>query len=399
MTDIKDEWKTIEGFSRYIANSKGEVKNKNSGRPLKQKPESSYNLIDDDNRNTSLCIRKILMRRIPKDITEEWKTLPNTDGRYEVSNLGKVISSITKKSVISLASNGYQRAAFSNDGKTSMMLVHILIIENFGPPKPSSIHTVNHIDGNKLNNHINNLQWATASEQSIHAHSNNLIKYKTREIVQRDPDTKEIIAEFKSCKEAYQSLHICEGTLRKLCESKTVGYKGILIEYKEEKKDIINYPDEIWKPSKYSEVYEISTYGRVKNVTNGILLEGSKIKAGYIAVTLRSANQSFLLHRLVAEEFIEKEDPDYNIVDHIDGDRSNNHVSNLRWCSNQQNISFSKGIAVKRIKPDNSETIIFNSIRSACTSLHKSAGASSSIKSAIQTKTLYYGYMWEYVNK
>lgn len=70
---------------------------------------------------------------------------------------------------------GYKRVALMKDGKLSTHKVHRLVAINF-IPNPSSKPQVNHKDGDKSNNHVDNLEWATNAENVIHAIRNGAIK-------------------------------------------------------------------------------------------------------------------------------------------------------------------------------------------------------------------------------
>ena len=104
----------------------------------------------------------------------------------------------------------------------------------------------------------------------------------------------------------------------------------------EEWRDIVGYEGE----------YQVSNLGRVKSLSRFIfngkgtflsqekILNGFKTKKGYIRVELHK--KSFAIHRLVAQAFIPNE-LNKPQVNHIDGDKSNNCVSNLEWCTNGEN--------------------------------------------------------------
>ena len=87
--------------------------------------------------------------------------------------------------------------------------------------------------------------------------------------------------------------------------------------------------------------YQVSNVGRVMNIKTGKVLKlKSNITTGY--VSLKLSNQGILedvyIHRLIAEAFIPThDDPAFRYVDHIDRDRGNNTLSNLRWVSSSFN--------------------------------------------------------------
>lgn len=89
---------------------------------------------------------------------------------------------------------------------------------------------------------------------------------------------------------------------------------------------------EIWKPIKELPGYSVSNKGRVKKDSTGQIMVLSK-NGGYCRITI-----SKHVHRLVAEAFIEKpKDESKCWIDHIDGNKSNNEVSNLRWVTPSEN--------------------------------------------------------------
>ncbi len=95
---------------------------------------------------------------------EIWKTVGGYEGIYEVSPLGKV-RNIKKAFILSIFyGNKYCNVKLI----AKRHLMHRLVAAAF-IPNPNNLPEVNHIDGNKENNHVNNLEWCTRSENMKHA--------------------------------------------------------------------------------------------------------------------------------------------------------------------------------------------------------------------------------------
>ena len=117
---------------------------------------------------------------------EIWKPVKNYEGLYEVSNNGKVkalykrVDGIKchrewKEHLLRLGvdPNGYYRCALSHNNQSSTKKVHRLVAEAF-IPNPNNYPCVNHIDGNKQNNNVSNLEWCTHLQNMKHATENGL---------------------------------------------------------------------------------------------------------------------------------------------------------------------------------------------------------------------------------
>jgi len=72
---------------------------------------------------------------------------------------------------------GYQHAALSKDGKVKSKTVHRMVAVAF-VPNPENKPCVNHIDGDKTNNHYTNLEWVTYSENTLHAFRTGLLVHR-----------------------------------------------------------------------------------------------------------------------------------------------------------------------------------------------------------------------------
>jgi hypothetical protein len=89
----------------------------------------------------------------------------------------------------------------------------------------------------------------------------------------------------------------------------------------------------------YDGLYQISNLGRVKNLISGLVLKNTLHKTiGYYVVGLRKNDETKIkrVHILLAQAFIQNAE-NKNMVDHIDKDRANNNIDNLRWATSSQN--------------------------------------------------------------
>lgn len=95
---------------------------------------------------------------------------------YYVTDDGRIWSDRTKKYLsFQYDKDGYVKVSMrSTDNKSHRYSVHRLVLENFDPVKNMELLQVNHKDGNKLNNRLENLEWVTCKENIQHAVNNNL---------------------------------------------------------------------------------------------------------------------------------------------------------------------------------------------------------------------------------
>jgi hypothetical protein len=99
---------------------------------------------------------------------------------------------------------------------------------------------------------------------------------------------------------------------------------------------------EIWKPIKnYENYYEVSSMGRVKKVS-GKMMSQHKWNGLYWSVKLMvdGIRKSFFVHRLVAQAFIENCN-NFSFINHINGNKEDNNVCNLEWCTHACNMGHS----------------------------------------------------------
>lgn len=104
---------------------------------------------------------------------EIWRDISGYEGRYQISNFGRIKSFWKGKTIIlspALSTKGYLYVRLSKNDKQRNAFLHRLTAMAFIPAAESK-KQVNHIDGHKLNNHVLNLEWTTATENNQHAHT------------------------------------------------------------------------------------------------------------------------------------------------------------------------------------------------------------------------------------
>lgn len=164
----------------------------------------------------------------------------------------------------------------------------------------------------------------------------------------------------------------------------------------EEIRIIQDYPD-----------YFITSEGRVYSIKRGKFLKYHLSNTGYYRVHLSLNNKSrkILVHRLVAEAFINNT---FNkpFVNHKDENKLNNRVVNLNWCTNSENqlhgtcvnkIKTKTGLKVIRIDNYNKE-LEFLTIHDAAKSIKENTSTSSISKCCKGILKTAYGYKWKYKN-
>ena len=156
---------------------------------------------------------------------EIWKPVKNFEDRYCVSNIGRVYS-IKRETIMKLSMlNGYWRVVLYDGNKTKGYYVHRIVAETF-IPNPQNKPLINHIDENRANNIVSNLEWATFSENVNHGSRNSRV---SNVLLQRGISRPVICVEtgvvYTSGKQAKRETGIDDGSINHACSGrcKTAG--------------------------------------------------------------------------------------------------------------------------------------------------------------------------------
>jgi hypothetical protein len=295
---------------------------------------------------------------------------------------------------------GYYVVNLYCKSKVNTKLVHRIIAKIF-VSNPNKHEVVNHKNGIITDNNASNLEWTTIQGNCIHASENGLLKPHTRRVCQYDtkgmfikefPSIKQasletniisrniskvcvgnrmsaggfgwkyaenadkdirknakckpvsqytiegiFIAKYFSIQEASKKTGISRKRISDSCLNKEKSLVKYIWKYtKAEKPPELNTTN--WKEIKGFEDYLVSEDGRIYNKLRKTLCTISTNFGGYKYVQLSGCNgrKRFRIHRLVALTYLENPN-NLPLVNHLDNDPTNNHVSNLEWCTYSRN--------------------------------------------------------------
>ena len=160
----------------------------------------------------------------------EVETFVDIEGfeKYEVSNLGRV-RNIKSGRILKPFPNrgGYLRHKLYGYGKKKNLPLHRIIATAF-IDNPDGKPCVNHIDENKLNNDLSNLEWCTVKENNIHGTRTKRAAEKCfKKVIQLDLNDN-VLNEFESMRQAERETGVSVGNISSCCNGKTKsagGYK------------------------------------------------------------------------------------------------------------------------------------------------------------------------------
>ena len=254
---------------------------------------------------------------------------------YLVTDDGKVFNRRTGRELKgTIKRNEYRTVQLTVNGKPKSLMVHRLVAEAFCE-NPNGYTIVDHINRDKLDNRAENLRWVTSKKNAQNA------------------------------------------TLKK--------------------RDLSNKIYDItqeWAPCKLAPNYGVTKTGIVFNLKNNRILKPAN-RNGYLRVSLNG--KMYSVHRLVYETYV-GEIPEKMVIDHIDGNRANNNLSNLQLTTQSKNIkkTYAGGeragaVGVTSFTVDGEEVKHYDTIKEAATEMGVTHAA---IKSASNYGTKSHGFYW-----
>jgi len=257
--------------------------------------------------------------------------------RYEISNQGRVRGRKTKKILKPGDRSGYKSCSYtSKNGEKKSIKIHRSVAMLFVPNDNPTVKTdVNHINGNHKDNRACNLEWCSRSANNQHAADTGLIP-KTEKAIYCYNDATQETTRYPSILKASKDLGIGDATICNALKNTAGSYQEYTFSYVEkdpnkttdvdlsEYKQIVGFPN-----------YLINIEGKVYSLQYHKFMKTQTNEDGCQAVQLSNTGEKprdFLIHQLVAPHFLEKKNSKHNSVHHIDGNKSNNNLSNLKWC-------------------------------------------------------------------
>lgn len=175
---------------------------------------------------------------------EIWKDIKDYEGLYQVSNLGNIKRVQRKRydrnqlleekiiKVIFPKNKWYPYFSLCKNGVAKNHYLHRVLAIAF-IPNPNNYPCINHIDGNKQNNNLNNLEWCSFSHNNKEAHKLKLNRGTAKTTLQFDKQGN-FIKEWFSTRQAEKQLNIANGNVSACCIGNKKSAGGYIWKYKEE---------------------------------------------------------------------------------------------------------------------------------------------------------------------
>lgn len=264
---------------------------------------------------------------------EEWKdieAIPN----YKISDKGRIMG-LEKRILTFFVSKGSKKVSIKGKHYSAKRLVAKAFI-----PNPESKKNVSCIDKDPENICVENLRWCSHNQES---NGKRQAKKEVTKVVQIGLDD-ELIKVWDSLEDAVAGTKGASKTgVRYALWGKRKSHAGFIWKYE----NTLDLEGEIWKQISYKEKdYTVSSHGRIivshnKRTTGGVQTDG------YVHYNGQK------VHRLIATAFCPGQSEEKRFVNHIDGNKQNNHYTNLEWVTPARNLRHAHENGLVKLKPRN----------------------------------------------
>ncbi len=228
------------------------------------------------------------------------KEYPN----YEVSTYGNIRNIKTLRVLKYYLRNGYPSVSLSNNGIIKTVNIHRIVGISF---LEKNDLVINHKDGNKENNHVENLEFVSYKNNTLHAIENKLTKIHVNKVKQYKMENNELIYinEFSSIKEASIKSGISDKHIGSVCRGNRKSTGGYIWKYSDKEVNIINPLNIVGKEIKDFPNYIITKEGKVYSKKRKDYLIATKTLNGYYKIKLcnNGLYKDFYIHKLVKDHF------------------------------------------------------------------------------------------------
>ncbi len=165
--------------------------------------------------------------------SEIFRPIVGYESLYSVSNIGRVKSHISNRILKPLLrKTGYLEICLYKNKRKKYYLLHRVVAETFLEPIEGA-NEINHIDGDKTNNCIENIEWSTRKQNLQHAYENGLRKddVSPKRIKCYPKDNKSKVIFFNSIYQAARKLKISQGNICMVCKGRRPTASGYIFKY------------------------------------------------------------------------------------------------------------------------------------------------------------------------
>lgn len=179
----------VELYNKYILTSEGKLYDKNTGKEITNRHITNKDnaRITVDGKRKMINLRMLTQKYFVEDKLN-LKPIPGYEGYYSASYEGHIYSHMNGKFLAEHCNNkGYPSVCLAKDGKTKTLQVHRLVAFAWIEQDDRENMEVNHIDENKHNNNVNNLEWCSPEYNLSYNDNSRIYKgWETRRAKQKE---------------------------------------------------------------------------------------------------------------------------------------------------------------------------------------------------------------------